>query len=351
MWIYYLFFVIILWGLSPFKINEWHETVSQLGLVAYGIIIFWKILMELQKKPEDKSGNLRTLWGDARRRLFKNKMAMMGLFFLSMIVILSYITPKIWSYESSIDQNTENIYSAPSLDHWMGTDKLGRDLLARIMWGSRISLMVGLISTLVSLFIGVAYGAAAGYFGGRLDQIMMRFVDIIYTLPYIFVVILLMIICRELFPNRPDLNLYCLFIALGLTQWLTTARIVRGQTLSLKEKEFVEAARCNGATHFQIIFSHIVPNLLGPVIVYATLTIPQVMLQEAFLSFIGLGVQAPAASWGSLASDGLAEINSVNIYWWLVLFPGFALTITLFSLNFLGDGLRDALDPQSKKSV
>lgn len=349
--IYYLFFLFVLWGLSPFKINDAHEIGSQLALVAYGIHIIWKILQALQKKPDIETESLRTLWGDARRRLFKNRMAMFGLMILTVIVFFSIMTPKIWSYEKSIAQNTDNIYASPSLDHWMGTDKLGRDVFARIMWGSRVSLMVGLISTLVSLSIGVVYGAIAGYFGGRLDQLMMRVVDIIYTLPYIFLVILLMVICRDLFPNRPDLNLYCLFIALGLTQWLTTARIVRGQTLSLKEKEFVEAARCCGATHFQVIFSHIVPNLLGPVIVYATLTIPQVMLQEAFLSFIGLGIQAPDASWGSLASDGLAEINSVNIYWWLVLFPGLALTVTLFCLNFLGDGLRDALDPQSKKSI
>ena len=258
-------------------------------------------------------------------------------------MLFALLTPHIWPYQESISQNTSNIYAAPSFEHPFGTDKLGRDVFIRIMWGSRISLMVGLIATLVSVFIGVSYGAIAGYFGGRIDNLMMRIVDIIYTLPFIFVVILLMVVFER--------NIYCLFIALGLTQWLTMARIVRGQTLSLKEKEFVEAARCNGSSHFQIIFAHLIPNLLGPVIVYATLTIPQVMLQEAFLSFIGLGIQAPDASWGSLASDGLSEVNPVNVYWWLVIFPGLALTITLFSLNFLGDGLRDALDPQSKKSI
>lgn len=344
MWKYYFLVIFILWGLSPLTLNEWHSILAQLALILYFVHIFWKILFQLQKKEiEDAQYRRSSLWSDAKRRLVRNKMAMIGLFLLTIIVIFSVLTPKIWPYQSSIEQDTSNIYASPSWTHWMGTDKLGRDLFARVMWGSRISLMVGLIATLVSVTIGLTYGSIAGYFGGKLDYFMMRIVDIIYTLPYIFVVILLMVIF--------DRNLYCLFIALGLTQWLTMARIVRGQTLSLKEKEFVEAARCSGSNHFQIIFSHIIPNLLGPVIVYSTLTIPQVMLQEAFLSFIGLGIQAPNASWGSLASDGLSEINPINIYWWLVIFPGIALTITLFSLNFLGDGLRDALDPQSKKSV
>jgi oligopeptide transport system permease protein len=319
----------ILWGWSPLAFHPFYQILQA--------------LLHYQKQQKESVKQGRSLWIDAKRRLFKNRMAMFGLILLAFIAFLSLMTHHIWPYEESIKQDTTNIYQAPSWEHWCGTDKLGRDVFIRIMWGSRISLMVGLIATLVSVCVGVAYGAIAGYFGGALDNFMMRVVDVIYTLPYIFVVILLMVIS--------DRNLYMLFVALGLTQWLTMARIVRGQALSLKEKEFIEAARCSGSTHFQIIFTHIIPNLLGPVIVYSTLTIPQVMLQEAFLSFIGLGIQAPDASWGSLASDGLMEINPVNVYWWLVIFPGLALTLTLFSLNFLGDGLRDALDPQSKKSI
>ncbi len=225
----------------------------------------------------------------------------------------------------------------------MGTDNQGRDLLARVLQGGQISLMVGIISTLMSLIIGVGYGAVAGYLGGRLDNLMMRLVDVLYSLPFIIIVIVLLSMFKS---QTAQGQLILLFIALGSVSWLTMARIVRGQVLSLKNQEFVLAARATGVSTPRIIFRHIVPNTLGPVIVYATLTIPTVMLTEAFLSFLGFGVQPPLASWGSLATDG---IQNIAIFPWQLIFPGLTMGLTLFSLNFLGDGLRDALDPQMRK--
>ncbi len=228
--------------------------------------------------------------------------------------------------------------STPTAAHWFGTDLLGRDLFARVLYGGRISLLVGLVGTFVSLAIGVTYGAISGYSGGTRDEAMMRFVDILYSMPYLFLVILLLVFFSK--------SILMLFVALGMVQWLTMARIVRGQVLSLKQQAFVEAARALGASSGRIVFRHIVPNTLGPVIVYATLTVPAVMLQEAFLSFLGLGVQPPDASWGSLVSEGASLIA---FFPWLTVFPGLALSAALFCFNFLGDGLRDALDPRDKK--
>ncbi|MEJ7848976.1 MAG: ABC transporter permease [Pyrinomonadaceae bacterium] len=385
-----------------------------------------------------------SLWGDAWNRLLKNKLAIFGLFVLALMVLAVTIGPLIIrlatgftaDYIPSDVGSGELVQSfPPSLLHPMGTDDSGRDLLARVLQGGRISLTVGIISTIVSLIVGVSYGAVAGYLGGRIDNFMMRIVDIIYAIPYILIVIVLLnafggknttaliaalpviftifasliilsviiykahnalfasvdqkanvymsavfkvlfvivsaalfvaVIWGSLWLNDVALSSFgeslgekyttymsggisqilLLFFALGLVSWLTMARVVRGQVLSLKNQEFVLAAKATGVSTFAIIFRHLVPNALGPVIVYATLTVPSVMLTEAFLSFLGLGVQAPYASWGSLASEG---IKNISIFPWQMIFPGVTMALTLFSLNFLGDGLRDALDPQTRK--
>ncbi len=282
----------------------------------------------------------RGLWSDAWRRLRRNRAALAGGAFLLWISLTAALAPWLPGMPDPSAQDLRLGAVAPSFHHPFGTDELGRDVFARTVHGGRISLLVGLVATLVSLLVGVTYGAVAGYRGGRTDEAMMRFVDVLYSLPYIFLVILLLV-----FFNR---SLVMLFVALGLVQWLTMARIVRGQVLSLKRQTFVEAARALGASDGAILFRHIVPNTLGPVIVYTTLTVPAVILQEAFLSFLGLGVQPPAASWGTLVSDGARVLA---LFPWLVCFPGAALSLTLLGFNFLGDGLRDALDPHDPGGV
>ena len=234
-----------------------------------------------------------------------------------------------------------------------GTDNLGRDVLARLFWGARVSLVVGLVATLVSLLIGVSYGATAGYLGGRVDAIMMRIVDVIYSVPFIFVVIFLITILSEesirdgLYRFGID-QVMIFYLVIGAIYWLTMARVVRGQVISLKNEQFIEAARVVGASPRRIIFRHLIPNVMGIVIVYLTLTIPAVMRFEAFLSFLGLGVSPPDVSWGLLVNEGLQDITPVKIYWWTVTFSGLSLALTLFALSFLGDGMRDALDPRMK---
>ncbi len=273
-------------------------------------------------------------WHDAGRRLRRNPLAMLGGVVVVALILAGILAP--WIAPFAFDR-TNLPYGArpPNWSHPMGTDELGRDLFTRILYGARVSFAVGLLATLVSLTIGVSYGSVAGFLGGRMDQLMMRLVDILYGLPFMFFVIILMVVFGR--------NIFNLFVALGAVQWLSMARIVRGQTLSLKGREFILATRAMGVAPSRLILRHLLPNALGPIVVYATLTVPAVMLEEAFLSFLGLGVQPPMASWGSLASEGAA---SMEAYPWLIIFPGLALSVTLLSLNFLGDSLRDALDPQ-----
>ncbi len=288
-------------------------------------------------KLDDSTPKGVSLWQDAWVRLRKNKLAMFGLGFLLFILLVCLLAPWITPYGYE-EQNLRLGASAPSAAHWLGTDTFGRDLLTRIIYGGRVSLTVGFIATAVALVVGVTYGAIAGYVGGRVDAVMMRLVDIIYALPFMIFIILLMVVFGR--------NLLLLFLAIGAVEWLTMARIVRGQVQSLRQQEFVEAAISLGLSPGAIIRKHVIPNVLGPVIVYTTLTIPNVMLLEAFLSFLGLGIQPPNSSWGLLISYG---VESMEEYPWLLLFPGFALTLTLFALNFLGDGLRDALDPKASR--
>jgi len=287
--------------------------------------------------PPNKGGASGSLWRDAWRRLAKNRLAVFGASVLVLLTLACIFGPLFSSYR--YDAQDLNLgASAPSAAHWLGTDTLGRDLFVRLLVGGRISLGVGLCATLVALAIGVVYGAVAGFVGGRVDTLMMRTVDILYALPFTIFVILLMV-----FFGR---NIVLLFVAIGAVEWLTMARIVRDQILSLKKMEFIEAAHALGLGRRRILFRHMIPNALGPIIVYTTLTIPAVMLLEAFLSFLGLGVQPPLSSWGVLIKDGAEKMEE---FWWLLFFPGGLFSLTLFSLNFLGDGLRDALDIRSAK--
>jgi oligopeptide transport system permease protein len=279
----------------------------------------------------------RSLWADARRRLAHNRAAMGGAVVLALLALAAVIGPHLTPF--GYDEVRKAEVWAPPLasGHLLGTDALGRDLLARLLMGLRVSLAIGLVATAVSLVIGVAWGATAGFAGGRVDEAMMRVVDVLYSLPFIFFVILLMVTFGS--------NLVLMFVAIGAVEWLTMSRIVRGQTLTLKQKEFVEAARAAGLTNSQIVRRHIVPNLLGPVVVYVTLTIPAVILAESFLSFLGLGVQPPMASLGGLIADGAQQMELAP---WLLIFPSLAMAATLISFNFIGDGLRDAIDPKDR---
>jgi oligopeptide transport system permease protein len=278
-----------------------------------------------------------SLWQDAWLRLRKNRMAVFGFIVIAVISLLSIFGPFVLKY-SYEEQNLDRGTTPPSGEHWLGTDKLGRDQLSRILHGGRISLMVGLCATAVSLTIGVLYGTIAGFVGGKLDAVMMRAVDILYALPFTIFVILLMV-----FFGR---NIILLFLAIGAVEWLTMARIVRAQVQSLRKQEFIEACHSLGLRRRRIILRHMIPNVLGPIVVYTTLTIPAVMLLEAFLSFLGLGVQPPMSSWGLLIKEGAEMMEEAP---WLLIYPGLLFSLTLFSLNFLGDGLRDALDPKASK--
>jgi oligopeptide transport system permease protein len=282
-----------------------------------------------------------TYWSDAIRRLRRNRLALAGFWIIIALVVVAVVGPMLspYSYEQ---QDLENTYQAPTLQHPFGTDQLGRDQLTRVMYGSRISLAVGVVCAALNFLIGVTYGGIAAYFGGRVDEVMMRIVDVLYGIPTLIIVILLTVV----FKDKGVSPLVNVFIAIGLTYWLPMARIVRGEILSLKEREFALAAKTIGAPNNRILFRHLVPNAMGPIIVTVTLEIPSAIFTEAFLSYIGLGVSAPVASWGVLASDGTEAIRSFPF---LVLFPALAISITMFAFNFLGDGLRDALDPRLRQ--
>ncbi len=286
----------------------------------------------------------RSLWSDAWRRLRRNRMAIVGGIALVVMTLACVLLPPLLGLDPTTN-HLDRVHRAPLSDQdvgLFGTDALGRDYLARVLSGGAMSLLVGLVASFVSVVIGTTVGAITGYVGGRVDEITMAFVDILYAIPYMFLVILVLVVAGEQARGDP----VSIFAALGMVQWLTMARIVRGQVLSLRNREFVDAARAIGVSPSRIVLRHILPNVLGVVIVYATLTVPAVIILEAFLSFLGLGLDL---SWGALVSEGVQAVNPIQSQWWLIFFPAFFLAVTLFSLNFLGDGLRDALDPKGRR--
>ena len=301
--------------------------------------------MSLTSTPAEKQEMLegaavkgRSLWDDAQARLLRNKAAVFSLILLGVLVFLAFIGPLLWVHDSAFIYR-DRVQLSPTFENWhvFGTDAQGRDLFARTLVGLRMSLMVGVVATMVSLAIGVMWGATAGFIGGRIDQIMMRIVDVLYAIPFIFFVIILMVVFGR--------NIILIFVAIGAVEWLTMARIVRGQTIALRGMEFVEAAHAAGVGQLSIIRRHIVPNVLGPVVVYVTLTIPVVILAESFLSFLGLGVQEPLTSLGNLISNGARDMEIAP---WTLIFPALTMMVTLFCFNFIGDGLRDAIDPKDR---
>jgi len=289
-------------------------------------------ILQVQKKEETLG-----YWQDAWIRLKKNKMALLGLIIIVCLIIVAIFGP-IFSSHTYDEQNLMMTNSSPSWEHWFGTDNLGRDIFIRVLYGARISLAIGIVASLLNLFIGVIYGGIAGFFGGKIDRIMMNIVDILYSVPTLLYVILLMVILKP--------GLINIFIALGIGYWLQMARIVRGQILSMKEQEFILAARTIGVSKKRILFRHLLPNAMGAIIVTMTLAIPDAIFTEAFLSFIGLGVSAPMASWGVLASEG---VNNLRAYPFQLFFPAVAISVTMLAFNFLGDGLRDVLDPKMRR--
>ena len=309
------------------------------------MIINKKNIEDLSKNFSESGGiKGRSLWYDARTRFLKNKAAVTSLIILSIILLFAFLGPLFaqWSNEE-IDWTILGDISTlgmPSFNtgHFFGTDELGRDLYSRVIQGTKISLMVGVVGALIAVFVGTLYGAIAGYFGGRIDTIMMRIVDILMSIPYMFVLILLLVIFGR--------SIFMLFVGIGLISWLDMSRIVRGQTLSIKKKEFIEAAVATGVGNFTIILRHIIPNLLGVVAVYATLLVPGMILTESFISFLGLGIQEPNTSWGALISEGAGTMRYGTL--WQLLFPLFFFVVSLFSFFFIGDGLRDALDPKDR---
>ena len=302
------------------------------------------------------------MWQDAWHRLSRNKAAMLGLWFLVLIVLLCFLGPLMPFIKSPTAINLDNAGAAPDAEHWLGTDQLGRDVMSRLLYGGQISLLVGFVATAVAVLIGLVYGAVSGYFGGKVDDLMMRIVDILFALPFLVLVILFSLVVDKPASDftewvirttgwsrdkvAPITTLIPLFIAIGAIGWLTIARIVRAQVITYKQQEFVEAARSLGLGHLRILFRHILPNVVGPIIVYTTLAVPGIMLLESVLSFLGLGVQPPNSSWGILIKEGADRMETDM---GLLIYPAFFFSSTLFALNFLGDGLRDALDPKAAK--
>ena len=296
-------------------------------------------------RPDLIAAKGRSRWDDARARLLRNPAAVVGIVAIillslaGVVGVLNYSFPGLLGLRPVDMLFREQVSVAPTLSggHWIGTDVQGRDLFARVLFGLGISLAVGIVATVVSLLIGVLWGATAGYVGGAVDTVMMRLVDVLYSIPFIFFVILLTVVFGS--------NIWLIFVAIGAVEWLTMARIVRGQTISLRQKEFVEASKAGGASGAAIIVRHIVPNLMGPVVVFATLNVARVILLESFLSFLGLGVQEPLTSLGKLIADGS---NNMDTAPWMIVYPAAAMFATLLCLNFVGDGLRDALDPKDR---
>ncbi|MBK2125305.1 ABC transporter permease [Fangia hongkongensis] len=295
-------------------------------------------LEKVANGSHEKAFKGRSLYYDAWLRFKKNKVAMISLVVLFLIVLAVIVLPWFSPYTYA-HQNLLQVYQAPSSEHWFGTDSLGRDVFTRVMVGGRITLEIGFVATLVSVVIGTLVGATAGFFGGKIDNILMRIVDVLYGLPFMFFAILLVTLFGR--------NFILVFIAIGAVSWLDMARVVRGQTLGLKNKEFIEAAYVCGVKESTIITRHIVRNLIGIIAVYITLTVPVVIMTAAFLSFLGLGVQPPMTDWGGLISDGV-QVIAFN-YWWLLVIPSIFLTVTLLCFNFVGNGLRDALDPREHR--
>jgi len=278
-----------------------------------------------------------TYWQDAWMRLQKNKMAMAGLYIVVFVILIAAIGP-VLSHASYSDQDLSQANQSPSIEHWFGTDNLGRDLFIRVLYGARISMSIGIVASFLNFTVGVLYGGIAGFSGGKVDRYMMNIVDVLYSIPVLLYVILLMVVLKPGLTN--------IFIALGISYWLQMARIVRGQILGLKEQEYVLAVRTIGASNWRILLRHLIPNTMGPIIITMTLAIPTAIFTEAFLSFIGLGVSAPMASWGVLASEGITSLRS---YPFQLFFPAMAISVTMLAFNFLGDGLRDALDPRMRR--
>jgi oligopeptide transport system permease protein len=297
----------------------------------------WDLASQEEKEAEKIVRPSMTYWQDVWRRLKINKVAMFSMYFLIFLFLLAILGPMFSQYTYS-DQNFEVANAGPSSDHWFGTDTHGRDLFIRVLYGARISLTVGIVASIINLLIGVLYGGIAGYFGGRVDNIMMRIVDVLYTIPLVLYVILLMVVIGS--------GLKSILIAIGTVYWIPMARIVRGQILTLKEQEYVMATKVLGASHTRTLLLHLLPNTMGTIIVTMTMSIPQAIFTEAFLSFIGLGVSDPMASWGVLAHTGLA---SIRVHPYQLFFPSLAISLTILAFNFLGDGLRDALDPRMRK--